>query len=64
MRRKTHSAARQDVALTKRYKEIGISAVAAAARYQPSGKNKKPTAVQSKSRRTEASSFRGTSPKR
>jgi hypothetical protein len=62
MRRKAHSAAQQDAALTKRYKKIGISAVAAAARYQRNEKSKKPGARRPKDGDT--SSFRGTSPRR
>jgi hypothetical protein len=62
MRRKVHSDSPKSVALTQRYKEIGISAVAAAARYQSNGTRKKPAAAEKK--RKSADTFRGTSPRR
>ena len=52
MRRKTQNAPQKDAELTERYKEIGISAVAAAARYQRKGKSKKPSAELSKEKDT------------
>jgi hypothetical protein len=60
------SALRKDVALTKRYGKIGISAVAAAARYQGKGNNENSPAVsRAESKRADASKIRkGTSPKR
>jgi hypothetical protein len=64
MRRKAHGAAQKDVALTERYKEIGISAVAAAVRYQRNGTSKKPAVARPKGRRVDKASFRGTSPRR
>lgn len=64
MRRKTHSATERDTALTRRYKEIGISAVAAAARYQRNGKKKKAAGARSKDKGADTTSFRGTSPRR
>jgi hypothetical protein len=64
MRRKTQSTAQQGAALTERYKQIGISAVAAAVRYQRNGKRKKPDAAESKTKEAETTSFRGTSPRR
>ena len=64
MRRKMGSAARKDVALTERYKEIGISAVAAAARYQRNGKTKKAKNARPKAKSADTGSFRGTSPRR
>jgi hypothetical protein len=64
MRRKAHGAARKEMALTERYKEIGISAVAAAARYQRNGTNKKPAAVRPEGKRADEATFRGTSPRR
>jgi hypothetical protein len=64
MRRKTESAAGKDVALTGRYKEIGISAVAAAARYQRNGKTKKAKNARPKAKSADTGSFRGTSPRR
>jgi hypothetical protein len=63
MRRKGTAAAQKDQALTKRYGKIGISAVAAAARYTRSENGEKPGAARSKSRAGRGS-FRGTSPKR
>jgi hypothetical protein len=64
MRRRTHSASRKDAALTQRYKEIGIPAVAAAARYQPNGARKKPAATRKDAKSADAPPFRGTSPRR
>jgi hypothetical protein len=64
MRRKTHSASRKDAALTQRYKEIGIPAVAAAVRYQPNGTSKKPAARQKGAKSADTRPFRGTSPRR
>ena len=64
MRRKAQSAAQKDVALTEHYKEIGISAVAAAARYQRNENSKKPTAARSKGKDADTSSFKGTSSRR
>ena len=51
------SAPRKDAGITQRYGKIGISAVAAAARYQDKGKNDSTTAERSKIER-------GTSPRR
>jgi hypothetical protein len=63
MRRKT--IAQKKVSLTDRYRDIGISAVAAAARYQRNEKNKeRPAALGSKSKSQENTSFRGTLPRR
>ena len=65
MRKKGTVAAQKDEALTKRYGQIGISAVAAAVRYQRPDKSEKPLAARSKSKwGADRSSFRGTSPRR
>jgi hypothetical protein len=64
MRKKGTVAAQKDEALTKRYGQIGISAVAAAARYQRPDKSEKSLAARSKSESANRSSFRGTSPRR
>jgi hypothetical protein len=64
MRKKATLSARKDEALTKRYGQIGISAVAAAARYQRPDKTQTSLAARSKSKGADRSSFRGTSPKR
>jgi hypothetical protein len=64
MRKKGTVAAQKDEALTKRYGQIGISAVAAAARYQRPDKSEKSLAARSKSESADRGSFRGTSPRR
>ena len=64
MRTKGTVAAQKDEALTKRYGQIGISAVAAAARYQRPDMSEKSLAARSKSKGADRSSFRGTSPRR
>ena len=50
MRKKGTVAAQKDEALTKRYGQIGISAVAAAARYQRPDMSEKSLAARSKSK--------------
>ena len=56
MTRKTaFSGQRKDDALTKRYRQIGISAVAAAARYQEKKANKKASASAPSTQRTDES---------
>ena len=64
MRKKGTAAARKDEALSKRYGQIGISAVAAAARYQRPDKSEKSTAARTRNKGADRSSFRGTSPRR
>jgi hypothetical protein len=64
MRKKGTVAAQKDEALTKRYGQIGISAMAAAVRYQRPDRSEKSLAARSKSKGAARSSFRGTSPRR
>jgi hypothetical protein len=65
MKRKTESAPRKNVALTQRYGQIGIPAVAAAARYQEkSNKTNSPVASREEGKSAERSKMRGTSPRR
>ena len=59
------NAHRKDVALTRRYGKIGISAVAAAARYQGKGKKSSTARLRSEDSTDKSSKImRGTSPRR
>jgi hypothetical protein len=61
--KKTAGASRQEVGLTKRYGQIGIAAVAAAARYH--GKSDNPPAASGEGKKSDKSRIKkGTAPRR